>query len=185
MKRKLNSASGLTLVELLCAVVILMLLGLLVNAGVRMAVRSCQELTAHAETRLLLSTAAAAVAEELRCAQDVTTDGGGRLSTYRSACFGAGACLAADPATGHILAGGRQLLPPGRQNAAGRYEGGAYKGDAYRVETLEIDGSAYEADGTFAVRLKVVWREDPSICAQTDLTVRCLSPKRDAGEGGA
>lgn len=183
MKKKLKSSSGLTLVEMLCAAVILGLLGLLVSAGIRMAVKTYRDLTAQAETQLLLSTAASAIADELRYARDVTVDGAGNLTAYRSASFGAGARLTVDQATGHILAGGMQLLPPGRQNAGGRYEGGAYKGDAYRFETLEIDGSAYEADGCFAVKLKVVWQEDPAICAQTDLTVRCLNPKKDAAGG--
>ena len=65
MRKKLRDTSGLTLVELLCGIVILVLLGLLVNAGIGVAAKSYRELTAAAETQLLLSTAADALASEL------------------------------------------------------------------------------------------------------------------------
>ena len=50
MRRKLADESGFTLVELLAAVVILMLLGLILNSGLQMAVHSYQTMTAQSET---------------------------------------------------------------------------------------------------------------------------------------
>ena len=113
MRKKLRDASGLTLVELLCGIVILVLLGLLVNAGIGVAAKSYRELTAAAETQLLLSTAADALASELRFAQEVTAEAG-RLTSYRSPSFGAHTTL--ELKEGRILAGGRHLLPPGWQS---------------------------------------------------------------------
>ena len=68
MRKKLKSQRGLTLVETLCAVVILILLGLILNAGLQLSVRAYDDMTAETETELLLSTAADALADVLRFA---------------------------------------------------------------------------------------------------------------------
>ena len=47
MRKKLRGEGGLTLVELLAAVVILILLGLLLNTGLQMAVRTYRAVTAQ------------------------------------------------------------------------------------------------------------------------------------------
>lgn len=177
MRKKLRDASGLTLVELLCGIVILVLLGLLVNAGIGVAAKSYRELTAAAETQLLLSTAADALAGELRFAQEVTAEAG-RLTSYRSPSFGARTTL--ELKEGRILAGGRHLLPPGWQSGDG-YEGGAYRGEAYKVRELDIQWD--ETDGTFHISLKVVWTGDEGVGAETELAVRCLNGPGKTEEG--
>ena len=68
MTRKWKDSRGLTLVETLCAVAILVLLGLLVNTGLNLAMRGYRELTAQSELELLGSTLTSALADELRYA---------------------------------------------------------------------------------------------------------------------
>ena len=53
MKKKLNKENGLTLVELLAAAAVLILLGLLLNAGLQMTVRSYRTITTRSELELL------------------------------------------------------------------------------------------------------------------------------------
>ena len=178
MRKKLSSADGLTLVEMLCAVVVLILLGLILNAGFQMAVRSYRIIVAQSEAELLLSTAVNALSDDLRYARDVAVDGGGKLDTYLSDSFGAGTTLKIDPATGHILANGKQLLPPGRTLAGGGAAGGAYKGNAYKaVEPMDITYS--EASGIFTVKLKIVWTEDEDVGAEAEFSVRSLNHKEE------
>lgn len=165
MRKKLQKTSGLTLVELLCAVVVLILLGLMLSAGMSMAMESYRNVIAASEVQLLLSTAADAVTDELRYAQEVQKSGD--TVTYRSASYGPNTELKAND-DGHIAAGGKELLPPGDKG-----EGGAYKGSAYKVEPLNI---TYDSTTQcFTVKLTVVWTEDDSIRAETEFTVRCLN----------
>lgn len=164
MRRKLRSEEGLTLVELLCTVVILTLLGLMLNTGLQMALRSYQDMTAQSEAQLLLSTLSDALADDLRYAREVNTDAGGNLNTYRSDSYGSGVSLKID--NGQVKANGKRVLP------AGAYGNGAYK-------VVPRDGSANDldvtyADGLFTVKLKV---EQPNgtVSAETEFTVRCLN----------
>jgi prepilin-type N-terminal cleavage/methylation domain-containing protein len=156
MRRKLADESGFTLVELLAAVVILMLLGLILNSGLQMAVHSYQTMTAQSETELLLSTLADAVTDELRYADDVTEQNG--VITYTSASFGEGISLTVSD--GQAVAGGKKLLPDG-----------AYGKGRYVVDVLEIS----YAEPNFKVHLEVK-EKDGTISAAADLTVGCLNP---------
>lgn len=166
MRRKLADEAGLTLVEMLCATAMLALLGLLLSAGMNMALQSYMEITAESETQLLLSTLADALTDDLRYAQDVQTDDGGRLTTYNSDSFGerTGLAIGGD---GQVYAGGRRLLPAG-----------AYRRGAYVVDRLEItyDGSC------FAARLRVRAAEGRA-SAEAALNIRCLNPPPQPQEG--
>ena len=71
MRKKLSRSEGLTLVEMLAAVVILVLLGLILNAGLHMALNSYRTMCAQSETELLLSTLLNTLADDLRYASDV------------------------------------------------------------------------------------------------------------------
>ena len=77
--RPTMSSRGLTLVETLCAVAILVLLGLLVNTGLNLAMRGYRELTAQSELELLGSTLTSALADELRYAREVETEAEGSV----------------------------------------------------------------------------------------------------------
>ena len=166
MRKKLGSSSGLTMVEMLCAAVILILLGLLLNTGLQMAVNSYHALTVEAETQLLASTLADALADDLRYARKVrtaaeTADGGevNKLTAYDSDTYGAGASIEVEEETGQVLAGGLKILPAG-----------AYGNGAYRVETLSITCAA----DCFTIKIKVKEAAGER-SAEAGVTVRCLN----------
>ena len=71
MREKLNSCAGFSLVEMLCAVAVLMLLCVMLNSGLSAAMKTYFGLTAEAETQLLLNSLTNAIAGELRYAYDV------------------------------------------------------------------------------------------------------------------
>ncbi len=166
MRKKLRGEGGLTLVELLAAVVILILLGLLLNTGLQMAVRTYRAVTAQSEVELLLSTAVDALADDLRYARDVSADGVG--FTYTSDSYGAGTSLTVDE-NGQILANGKRVLPTGAYGLKG----------AYRVKEMEIG----YAEPNFTIELTITTK-DEAISAGTSVTVRCLNGKRDGATGG-
>lgn len=68
MRKKLKDTGGLTMVEMLCTVVILILLILMMNTGMHMAVRNYYYLTSESETELLLSSLTDTLADKLRYA---------------------------------------------------------------------------------------------------------------------
>ena len=79
MKKKLKSSAGFSLVEMLCAVAVLMLLCVMVNTGLSVAMKTYFDLTAESETQLLLNTLTDAIAGELRYAHETKTAGNGAL----------------------------------------------------------------------------------------------------------
>lgn len=159
MRRKLANREGFTLVEMLAAVVILVLLGLILNTGLQTAVDSYRTMIAQSETELLLSTLVHAVADELRYAEDAT-DAGGGIVTYTSASYGENTTLDIG-SNGQVTASGQRLLPDG-----------AYGKGRYIVEKLEIS----YAKPNFKVSLAVK-EKDGTIGAATELTVGCLNPE--------
>lgn len=172
MRKKLNSESGLTLVEMLCAVIILILLGLLLNTGLQMAVRSYRDLTAQSEVELLLSTAVDALADDLRYARNV--NGSGTTFTYDSDSYGENTGLGVD-GKGQIVAkngsGEKRILSTGAYGAGG----------AYKVAAMEITLGSAGDEITFTIALKVE-TSDGRISAGTPdggVSVRCLNPKKD------
>lgn len=167
MKRKLADDRGLTLVESLCTVVILILLGLMLNTGLNLAVKTYHDVTAGSETQLLLSTAVAALSDELRYARSVQVDGD-RLKSYNSTSYGDNVTITYD--TGQIFVGGMRLLPAG-----------AYRNGLYEVTQLDIKYTA----PYFTVSLKVA-EAGGTISAETTVTVRCLDGETAplSGEGG-
>lgn len=171
MRKKLNSESGLTLVEMLCAVAILVLLVLLLSTGMQMALRTYRDIVAQSEVDLLLSTAVDAIADDLRYAQDVTTGADGKLSSYTSDSFGKGASIELNDKN-QIVVNGMRLLPTGAYGL----------NEAYRVDKEKMSIQYNEPD--FTIALKVVTK-DEKISAETSVTVRCLNAKKDATGGGA
>lgn len=166
MRRKLREKSGLTLVEMLAAVAVLILLGLMLNTGMQMAVRSYRTMIARSEVELLLSTLADALSDDLRYAQEVETDAGGKLKTYQDASGGT-VSLVIGP-DGQIYAGGKRVLPPG-----------AYGRGTYVVKAMEIDF----AEECFTVELKV-GQKAGEISEERTFTVRCLNPYGEMPEEG-
>ncbi len=163
MRKKLKDSGGLTLVEMLCAVLILILLSLMLNTGLHMAVNSYQSITAESETQLLLCTLADAVSDELRYAHDITTGADGSLISYNGVSF-----TLSDSNQLYLTdseGGSKRLLPPG-----------AYRHGTYALPALpEIKYvQVSEENHYFSVKLSVEDTQS-SISTDTELTVRCLN----------
>lgn len=160
MRKKLKDRRGLTLVEMLCAVVILILLGLILNAGLQLSVRAYDDMTAETETELLLSTAADALTDVLRFA--VNPQGNGK---FNHTSFGTGVDVKV--VDGQILVGGKKLLPPG-----------AYRKGAYVIDEDSLDITYNNGYFTFHLKAK---EKNGEIFAEEDFVVKCLNPGGSAG----
>lgn len=183
MRKKLRDQSGVSLVEMLCATIILVLLGLLLNTGLQLAVKSYREIIAESETQLLLSTAIDTLADDLRYARDVETEEGtNSLKSYRSDSYGTNAAISV--VDGQLMAGPpadstkqKKVLPSA---AYGKSGGGLAD---YELSDLSI---TYQ-NRQFVIKLKVTAKGLTHITAQTPeagVTVRCLNPEQPAkGEG--
>lgn len=166
MIRKLKSSGGVSVVEMLCAVLILTLLCLMMNAGIQMAMKSYRDIIAESETRLLLSSLSDALSDKLRYA--VVTKKSGAAASY---------------SIGEIKVDGNGRVVVEEKNAdgttttkdflpEGAYGNGRYRADETKVNvTCDIDG----AKATFTVKLAVK-EVSGTIGAETELTVRCLNP---------
>lgn len=174
MRKKLKDSGGLTMIEMLCATVILVLLCLMTGTGIQMALKNYHTLTAESETQLLLSSLTDALSDKLRyCVVTVDT------SDNKSYSIGE---VIVDSTTHRVTVGGKELLPDGAYGS-GRWE--------YAVEKVKKpDGSdflplAEYKGGKFTVNFKVVWKADGRISAQTPeggLIIRCLNPvKKEKG----
>lgn len=185
MRRKWKNESGLSLVEMLAAVAVLIMLVLLLTTGMNMALSTYRSIIAQSEVELLLSTAVDAVADELRYARDVREESGG--FTYTSDTYGEGTQLVLDEDTGQIMANSAlefRLLSTGVYGRDASYksykickvdaEEGALQPSIIHLNDLGGDPSEI----TFTIRMKVV-DEDTGISASTPVggvTVRCLNP---------
>lgn len=166
MREKLNSESGLTLVEMLAAVVVLILLGLLLNTGLQMAMSTYRTIVTQSEVELLLSTAVDAISDDLRYARNVAEDGADGF-TYTSDSFGENARFGLD--NGQIMVNGKRLLSTGAYGLNG----------AYQVQEMKISYT----QPNFTIELTVATK-DGAISAQTPdkgVTVRCLNPGKGGG----
>ena len=160
MIRKWKDSQGLTLVEMLCGVAILVLLGLLVNTGLGLAVHSYQDLTTQSELEVLAVSLSNALSDELRYAKgpiSTPTDG---VLVYHSERYNntdTETKLRID--NGRLYANDYPVLP------GGSYGNGAYiipengltitrTGDLFEVKlTVEqADGELLAGPVTFSVR---------------------------------
>lgn len=172
MREKLNDTGGLTVVEMLCAVIVLVLLCLMLNTGLHMAMQSYRRITAASETQLLLNTLVDAIADELRYAHQVDADPDGNLTYNDNSSL--------TISGGQVLAGGRELVPKEKNGKGGAYHGGTY-------QAMEIEGREFLSydPGTacFTLHLKVTWTGG-DISAETPeegVTIRCLNPPKKEG----
>ena len=157
LKQILKNQRGFTLVEMLCAVLVLGFLGLLLNSGIMMAVRNYHEVTAVSEAQVLLSTLSDALLDDLRYARQVQTVDD-KLVSYTSDSYGSNTAFSLND--GHPLAAGQRVLPPG-----------AYDNGRYGLPDLpEI---TYK-DGCFNVSLRVQ-ETDGGIFAENTFSVYCLN----------
>lgn len=178
MIRKWKDSRGLTLVETLCAVAILVLLGLLINTGLQLAVHSYQDVTAQEELELLAASLSDALADDLRYATFPDTNSDGSLKSYHSGRYNIGTRETKlsigkgdgeeKKDKGQLYANDYRVLP------SGAYGNGAYvigKNDG--TSGLEI---IYDkVTGLFTVDLTVKQAEG-ELFARAHFTVRCLNP---------
>lgn len=74
--KKLRNQTGLTLMEMLCAVIVLLLVTSLLALGVRFAVKSYQTSMAESQAQTLCATLNTAIADKLRYCGNVNESGG-------------------------------------------------------------------------------------------------------------
>ncbi len=183
MRSKLKDNSGLTLVEMMCAVLILVLLSLMLNSGLSMAIKTYQGITAESETQLLLSSLSDALADKLRyCVVYVDDAGNYHSSSIGEVQAAGGKIVVHGPDTGAA----KSLLPDG---AYGNPDG-FYKGNYQVTMGSAAPGGAdsatlretYQKDtNSFTVRLTVK-DVNLNITKTRELTVRCLNPPKEAAE---
>lgn len=173
MTRKWKDSRGLTLVEMLCAVVILVLLGLLINTGLQLAVHSYQDVTAQEELELLAASLSDALADDLRYAKTPIKEANGdTLLEYHSERYNISGTTSTKLSIGkgeenggkdkgQLYANDYRVLPSGAYGSGG----------AYVIDNLEIS----YADGLFTVDLTVK-QAAGDLFAKANFTVRRLSP---------
>lgn len=188
LKKKLQGSGGLTMVEMLCATVILILLILMAGTGIHMAVRSYYTVTMESESQLLISSIISALSDKLRYAQVYENADG----TYE--IFISGEKKTADQIVrvenGILLIADQQLLPTGAygdkvRNPNELLPDGKDNNTKFKVTKTKKDSDnvwdfvTYSA-GCFTIRFTVV-EEGTGLSKEASVTVRCLNPVRDAG----
>ncbi len=137
MKRicgKLRTRRGMTLTEILAAVLILALVAAGTAAGVGVSLRIYRQSVALSDAQTLSATLSIALMDELRYARE---PGGSGAATFTSSTFGSNVSGGADG--GRVTVGGRELIGSG----------------AYAGLTADA-GVYYDADtGLFSVTVKV------------------------------
>lgn len=188
MRKKLKDNGGLTLVEMLCAVAILVLLCLMMNTGIGMAVKTYRDITAESETELLVSTLSDILADKLRYC--VVTEKTGTPTTYEYSTGNV------DVDNGKLVvkvenADGtgtttKQFLPEGAYGVYGQFKTSYienYKVEKTKDETTGIDIPIVTYDSTnniFTVNFTVT-AEKSGITQTAEFTVRCLNPAKKEG----
>lgn len=179
LKQKLRSRAGVTLVEMLCAVVILILLGLLLNSGMSMAVKSYHDVTVESEVQLLLSTAVDAIADKVRYSAVEEKKLEGQYNHDGTQKTKDTPNIIVKIADGKILVNDKRLLPDAAYGN-GKYvvEPTVATGDASSIVTYHPD-SGDGGTGYYTIALRV--RESSgTISAEESVDVRCLNPKTEA-----
>ncbi len=173
--KKLRSRRGLSVVEMLAAVLALTLLCLALGSGLHLAVHSYRVMIAEAETELLLSTAADALMDELRFADpwaELGTDG--KLVTYESRRYGPYASIAIDD-DGRLVVKNPTAPELGHQLLASGVYG---KNGVYKLSLLS-NGIVYNKDTclfTFTLRAE----RTGLASVEQEFTVRCLNGRYES-----
>ena len=160
MKRRANG--GFTLLELLCAIIVLLLLAALLTLGVRTAVTAFGRSMAASEAQTLLSTLRTGVSDELRYSGTVRLAADGTPAGFFSRSYGEAAYSGfSSDERGHVLLGVEKLLPDRAYPHGLR---------------AEVKLTAYDAaTGTFTVQITVYTASAPNL-AQTEFETKQLNP---------
>lgn len=173
MTRKWKDSRGFSLVEMLCATVILVLLGLLINTGLNLAVKSYRNITAQEELELLVSNLSSVLADDLRYAKKVNANSVSKeLDRYHSERYnkpGQQYTSFSLKADGQLYANDYRVLP------SGSYGNGAY----ILADDPAGDDPGFRityADGLFTIHLRVQ-QAVGGLSVSKEFTVRCLNPE--------
>ena len=198
--RKIKSETGLTVVEMLAAVLVLVLLSLMLGTGLNMVMHAYETVVAQSEVELLLSTAVDAIADDLRYAWNVKPDSslGKTNFTYSSDSYGdrdkknkeyeVWLDVVDDKIVARINGKADQQVLSINAGAYGSSK--SYK--EYSVDDMYIDYK--QAENTFTIHLKVTDGSGITACTpkfenQTaegaGITVRCLNPALPSTTGGS
>ena len=161
MKRRANG--GFTLVELLCAILVLLLLAGLLTLGVRTAVTAFGRSMAASEAQTLLSTLRTNVSEDTSLMpQRMKLAADGTPAGFFSRSYGEAAYSGfSSDERGHVLLGAEKLLPDRAYPHGLR---------------AEVKLTAYDtATGTFTVQITVYTASAPDL-AQTEFETKQLNP---------
>ena len=150
--KKLRNKGGFTLVEMLCALLVLVLASAAMIMEISFATRTYKESMDVSNAQVLCSTLSATAGEELRYADGTpATDGSGKL-LFSSIHYGSSAAFAQDE-NGQVTLGGEKILSPAAypNGLKGSVEL-SYKGNAYTVSIkVTSAGGAELAKNTFVV----------------------------------
>lgn len=103
---------GFTLIEMLCAILVLLLVSALMVTGVQLGYRSFRKSVSFSEAQLLCSTLENSISDELRYAGTLKKDADGKVTGFFSQNYGEAAFAGfSSDAKGQILLGGKKLLP--------------------------------------------------------------------------
>lgn len=149
--QKLRSRRGMTLTELLAALLILSLVTVGVAAGVGASLRIYRQATEASDAQMLASTLSTALMDELRYARDIQDSG-----SFTSDTFGENSSVEA--AYGRVKVGGQDLLTDA-----------AYAG--LRVGTADVT----YAGGTFHVELTILGKTEDQEIRAVSFEVRALN----------
>lgn len=187
MRKKLNGKSGLTLVEMLAATLVLVLLTLMLVTGMQMAMSAYENIIAQNEVELLLSTAVDRLSDELRYARNVKwimAEDGKANFKYTSNSYGHNTNLtwvSVDSAIGGGIVPG-QLLAISEESGEAGYgvlSTGAYGSeDSYKDYVFGPDTSInYDRDeGVFSFRLTAMTKDGRISASTPQIIIRCLNP---------
>lgn len=159
MKRafcKLRARRGVTLSELLVALLILSLVGLGASVGISSAVKVYHQSVTLSDAQMLSSTLSGAVMDELRSARDIRIGTGDKLISFTSQTYGEGVSFSRNQ-EGRVTLGGVVLAGTG-----------IYSGDL--TASLDITYSG----GSFAVELQVF--SGGQLLRTVNFSVRPLNP---------
>jgi competence protein ComGC len=200
LRKKLKNCHGVTLVEMLATVVVLVLLGMMLQTGLNLAVHSYHKMMATSEIEVLASTISSVMADELRYAKDVRLDDEGQLYSYTSANYGTKTIMTKND-EGQLISSsvpvGGTDTSTGRMLATGAYGNGDYKITGLTItctptantdNTNAGNSSDTDTDNTnastnpnatdtpvFYVTLKLTC-EKYDVTEETTFVVRCLNP---------
>ena len=170
---KLKDKKGLTLVEMLCTVAVLVLVSMVMVLGVQLGVRSYAKSVSYSEAQVLCSTLTTTISDELRYSGTLKVDGSGNVTGFFSQQFGSGDYTAfTTTPEGHVQLGGKDILP------AKAYPYGIKA----KVESLTYD----DGSSLFTVQLSVKDSENKNTLAETTFEVEKLNvTTEDTAEGRA